>query len=195
MNTVTPLYLHKMPLLAELFATLNSGRHLNRLADHRLWAELEKERSDYERLFDALGYQLRVDDRGFAWFHFDEASSTVSKTTRQLALLWMLIFSTQADAGQHLGRFTDWVIDRKLLATLIENHRAVLEAEGLSEVEYLEQLMKSASNYGFAQPESGHWRLLPAVFRYLDRFEELAGKQDTVSDDDQEAVPHDEEPQ
>lgn len=178
MNTVTPLYLHKMPSLAELFAFLNSGKHLNRLADQRLWAELERERDGYEMLFGAMGYQLRIDDRGFAWFHFDEASSNVSKTSRQLALLWMLIFEAQADAGLHLGRFTDWVIDPKLLGTLNEKNRALLEAEDLCEPEQLEQLMKTASNYGFVMNEANHWRLLPAVLRYLDRFEELAGISD-----------------
>ena len=82
MNTITPLYLHKLPQLNEVFGFLNSGKHLNRLADHRLWAELERERDAYEMLFGALGYTLRLDDRGFAWFHFDEASSNVSKTTQ-----------------------------------------------------------------------------------------------------------------
>ena len=70
MNTNSPLNLHKMPLLSEVFSFLNSGKHLNRMADHRLWAELEREREAYETLFGALGYELRIDARGFAWFHF-----------------------------------------------------------------------------------------------------------------------------
>lgn len=174
MNTITPLYLHKLPQLNEVFGFLNSGKHLNRLADHRLWAELERERDTYEMLFDALGYTLRLDDRGFAWFHFDEASSNVSKTTRQLALLFMLAFEFQADVGLNLGRFTDWLIDDKLLSALVEKNRMLLEAEGLADQDQLEQLLKAASNYGFAANEGNSWRLLPSVFRYLDRFEELA---------------------
>ena len=174
MNTVAPLYLHKLPLLSEIFDFLNSGKHLNRLADHRLWAELERERNAYETLFAALGYALRIDDRGFAWFQVDEASSNVSKTTRQLALLFMLIFELQADAGLNLGRFTDWLIDDKLLVALIEKNRLLLEAEGLAERDQLEQLLRSASNYGFTSVEGNTRRLLPSVFRYLDRFEELA---------------------
>ena len=174
MSTITPLYLHKLPQLNEVFGFLNSGKHLNRLADHRLWAELERERDAYEMLFGALGYTLRLDDRGFAWFHFDEASSNVSKTTRQLALLFMLAFEFQADVGLNLGRFTDWLIDDKLLSALVEKNRMLLEAEGLADQDQLEQLLKAASNYGFAAIEGNSWRLLPAVFRYLDRFEELA---------------------
>lgn len=183
MNMTTPLYLHKLPLLSEIFSFLNSGKHLNRMADHRLWAELEREREAYELLFKSLGYSLRIDDRGFAWFHFDDASSNVSKTTRQLALLFMLLFEFQADLGLHLGRFTDWVIDEALLSALLEKNRLLLEAESLADRDQLEQLLRAASNYGFACAEGNTWRILPAVFRYLDRFEELAHTKDMRDDE------------
>lgn len=174
MNMMTPLYLHKLPLLSELFGFFNSGKHLNRMLEHRLWAELEREREAYELLFKSLGYNLRIDYRGFAWFHFDDASSNVSKTTRQLALLFMLLFEFQADIGLHLGRFTDWLIDDALLDALLEKNRLLLEAEGLADRDQLQQLLRAAGNYGFACAEGNAWRILPAVFRYLDRFEELA---------------------
>lgn len=174
MNMTTPLYLHKLPLLSEIFGFFNSGKHMNRMADHRLWAELERERDAYELLFKSLGYNLRIDDRGFAWFHFDDASSNVSKTTRQLALLFMLLFEFQADIGLHLGRFTDWVIDDALLDAILEKNRLLLEAESLADRDQLQQLLRAAGNYGFASSEGNTWRILPSVFRYLDRFEELA---------------------
>ena len=174
MNMTTPLYLHKLPLLSEIFGFFNSGKHMNRMADHRLWAELERERDAYELLFKSLGYNLRIDDRGFAWFHFDDASSNVSKTTRQLALLFMLLFEFQADIGLHLGRFTDWLIDDALLDAILEKNRLLLEAESLADRDQLQQLLRAAGNYGFASAEGNTWRILPSVFRYLDRFEELA---------------------
>jgi len=173
MNMTTPLYLHKLDCLAEMFDLFNSGKHLNRMSDQRLWAELERERGSYELLFKSLGYRLCIDDRGFAWFHTDDASSGVSKTTRQLALLFMLVFEYQADIGLHLGRFTDWRIDAPLLDAILEKNRLLLEAEGLSDRDLLQQLMRTATNYGFARTEGNAWYLLPAVFRYLDRFEEL----------------------
>ena len=153
---------------------LNAGRHVNRLSEPALWAELEREAPQYERVFGALGYELRIDGRGYAWFQTGDASGTVSKATRQLALLFMLIFEQQADAGQHLGRFVDWRIDRALLTGLLDKNRALLDAEGLAELEPLQQLLDTAVRYGFADAGNGAWRLLPAVFRYLDRFEELA---------------------
>lgn len=188
MNSVAPIYVHKLTQLKDLFGALLSGRHINRLADHALWAELEREQITYETLFDSLGYRLRVDGRGFAWFQTDEATSNVSKTTRQLALLFMLVFEFQADAGLHLGRFTEWLIDHSLLAAILEKNHLLLEAEGLADLEILTQLLKTASNYGFTIADGSGWRLLSAVYRYLDRFEELAqqGQQNGEASEDEE---------
>lgn len=178
----TPIALEQLPRLKDLFAMLNAGRHVNRLAEPALWAELERAAGQYERLFGALGYDLRIDARGYAWFQTSDASATVSKATRQLALLFMLIFEQQADAGQHLGRFAEWRIDRALLTGLLDKNRALLDAEGLAELDPLQQLLDTAVRYGFADAANGAWRLLPAVFRYLDRFEELAGDADLADD-------------
>ncbi len=189
-----PIALEQLSRLKDLFAMLNAGRHVNRLAEPVLWAELEREAAQYERVFGALGYELRIDGRGYAWFQTSEASGTVSKATRQLALLFMLIFEQQADAGQHLGRFVDWRIDRALLASLLDKNRALLDAEGLAELEPLQQLLDTAVRYGFADAANGAWRLLPAVFRYLDRFEELAGNADLAGDAIELAVTEGEAP-
>lgn len=161
---------------------LNAGRHVNRHSEPVLWAELEREEEQYRCVFGALGYELRIDGRGYAWFQTAEASGSVSKATRQLALLFMLIFEQQADAGQHLGRFVDWRIDRVLLTALLDKNRALLDAEGLAEADALAQLLDTAVRYGFADAAHGSWRLLPAVFRYLDRFEELAANAGRASD-------------
>lgn len=174
MSAPSSIDLQRLPVLRELFEHLNAGKHLNRMAQPRLWAELEREQGQYETLFAALGYVLRIDGRGFAWFHSDEGTSNVTRTTRQLALLFMLIFEFKADMGVHLARFTEWPIDVGFLLALIEKNNLLLKAEHLAEVDQLTQLMRTAANYGFAVADGASWRLLPAVFRYLDRFEELA---------------------
>ena len=177
-----PIALEQLSSLKELFAMLNAGRHVNRQSAPLLWAELEREAPQYERVFGALGYELRIDGRGYAWFQTGEASGMVSKATRQLALLFMLIFEQLADAGQHLGRFVDWRIDRALLTSLLDKNRALLDAEGLAELDPLQQLLDTAARYGFAEAANGGWRLLPAVFRYLDRFEALAANINLADD-------------
>ncbi len=170
------LYLGRLPHLGELFELFNAGKHLNRIAEPALWAELEKEQEQYQALFASLGFNLRLDGRGFAWFHFENASSNVSRTTRQLALLFMLLFELKADEGVHLARFTDWRLDSELLTTLMERGHDLLQAEGLDE-EVLAVLLDRACTHGFAVSVAGGWRLLPAVWRYLDHFEELVSQQ------------------
>lgn len=172
------IHLDRLPSLDALFRWFNGGKHLNRQAEPALWVELENNLEAYQALFSALGYELRLDERGFAWFHAEDASSNTSKTTRQFALLFMMIFDTQADAGKTLLRFDEWRLDTAFLQQLVEQHHSLLEAEGLDQ-EGLKSLLDAAVRFGFAQYETGHWRLLPAVCRYLDHFEALADHHQT----------------
>jgi hypothetical protein len=177
--------LAQMPELANIFQWFLSGKHLNRIAHPALWAELEKQEAGYTNLFAALGFELRVDARGFAWFHSKEASSTISKTSRQLALLFMVIFDAQANAGKTLQRFTDWLFDRAWLVEAYKQQQDLLDAEGLTPDKLIETLDQACSR-GFASAEAAGWRLLPAVCRYLDHFESLAlatkeGSEETVA--------------
>ena len=109
-STINTIQLHKLSKLSELFQFFNSGKHLNRLSEPELWAALEQEQSQYEAIFSSLGYRLRLDGRGFAWFHSEESNNNVSKTTRQLALVLMVLFDYQADNQKSLARFGDWLI-------------------------------------------------------------------------------------
>jgi len=170
-----------LPSLAQLFRWFSRGRHLNRLAEPALWEELERNINDYQAIFTALGHELRLDGRGFAWFHQDEGSATTNKATRQLALLFMVLFDTQADAGIPLMKFGHWRIDQTLLTTVYEQHQDLLDAEEL-DLPGLSGLMKTAENFGFARFDSGAWQLLPAVCRYLDHYEELASQVDQAED-------------
>lgn len=170
--------LYNLPHLAELFRLFNGGRHLNRLAEPTLWAELEQRQQDYMALFAGLGYQLMVDGRGFAWFQNEDLSATVSNQSRQLALLFMVIFDTQADAGLALNRFHEWRIERSLLEAAFEQHQELLTAEELN-VDTLLSLLDKAETFGFTRRQGNHWQLLPAVCRYLDHFEALAEQERT----------------
>jgi len=169
--------LNELSRIKELFRLFNNGKHLSRVAEPALWAELERQQGAYIELFSMLGFDLRCDARGFAWFHTEDASSHASKTTRRLALLFLVLFEYQADAGKPLQRFADWRIDKTLLNDLGEKYRDLLAAEEL-DAEALRGLLGAAERYGFARNEAGVWYLLPAVYRYLDHFEELALQRD-----------------
>ena len=190
----TAFTLESMPSLAELFRLFLSGKHLNRIAEPALWAELEKQEEVYRSLFAALGYELRIDARGFAWFHAPQANSLIGKTSRQLALLFMVIFDAQANLGKPLLRFGDWRIDRDWLEEVHKQQQEVLDAEGISP-DGLVDLINRAASLGFALSEPNGWRLLPAVCRYLDHFEALAAVAQVVGDEGEESMESDSTPE
>ncbi|MGZ8238612.1 MAG: condensin complex protein MksE [Methylobacter sp.] len=167
--------LNHTPQLQELFKKLSSGAHLNRVTDTELWVELENHQADYDALFAALGFVLVVDGRGFAYFKSDQAGSYTGKLTRRLALLLMLLFEYQADQGLHLFQFQQWRIDTAFLDNLWQHYHGVLEAEEISHLHMLKEIFDSAVRIGFLAFSDGAYWLLPAVHRYLDLFEELAG--------------------
>lgn len=168
----SPVDLSRLSQLEVFFKELSNGKHINRSASPDLWVELEQNQETYLQLFKALGYALRIDGRGFAWFQNDEAGSNINKSSQQFALLFMVIFDTQADAGKPLLRFEDWIISRNMFETIYEQHQEVLDSEGLAVPELLDLLERSAK-FGFARNEHGNWRLLPAVWRYLDHYEAI----------------------
>lgn len=166
--------LKQLPQLKALFKLLSSGAHLNRLQDTDLWLDLDKHYAAYEGLFAALGFTLVMDGRGFAYFKTDQASAYTGKLTRRLALLLMLLFEYQADQGLHLFQFQQWRIDTSLLETLSQHYHALLEAEEMASTQALTETLERATRVGFAIYDDGCFWLLPAVYRYLDLFEELA---------------------
>ena len=171
---MTTINLDKLTCLENLFSRLSkNGEHINRTSDALLCANLEKELPSYEALFSALGYDLRVDSRGFAWFHTNENSAAANQNTRRLALFFMVIFEYQGDAGKPFRRFGDWRVDQALLSEVYIQHKEVLMAEGITQEEFPD-ITKIASRFGFMREENGAFYLLPAVYRYLDHFEVLA---------------------
>lgn len=168
--------------LQALFSHFSNGKYLNRFHDHELWVALEKHQESYHQLFKHLGYDLRIDQRGFAWFWCEEATSNTSAKTRKMALFLLCLLEFQADQGLQLARFMEWDISLGLLQAIAEKHAALLEAEQLGDSEQLVGIMSQLVKHGFAaeQQDGGSWRLLSATYRYLDEFEVLSKQLDRV---------------
>lgn len=181
--------LNELAHLAKLFNLFHSGRHLNRLTDAALWFELEQKSEQYKYLFLNLGFDLRIDNRGFAWFHNEETSSNMNKQSRQLALLIMVIFDHQADAGRSLGQFDEWTINNDLLEQIYKKRKDVMDAEELDQGA-LTKIFESAARKGFVKHENNNWHLLPSIHRYLDHFKaisEKASKSDVINYEEEAA--------
>ena len=168
-----------------LFETLSAGVHLEASQNLVLWNALTGEyREHYAQLFSHLGQSLKIDPRGFAYFEIEDSDA---KGTRPLALLYLLIFQKQADAGQDLVRFDQWVLDGKFLQDLREMNQDLLRSERLDSDDRWKTLLNKAVNLGFFAREGSSYVLLPSSWRFLDLFQELA-QEHRASEESEEEV-------
>lgn len=184
--------LKELTELKSLYDLFTSGHHLTRVAHPALWAAFERGLEGYKAVFSALGYELVVDGRSYAWFEPTETSTPTGKKSKTLALLFMCIFNTQADHGESVDRFTHWRIDETFLATCYMAHQDILRDEGITQTDFI-RLLDMTVKYGFARRQMGYWELLPSVSRYLDHFEALASHRDDEQQSAQEPVLMDED--
>lgn len=167
-----------------LFEVLSDGVHIEPSQNMVLWNALTGEHRDhYAQLFSHLGQQLTIDPRGFAYFGIDDSDA---KGTRPLALLYLLIFQKQADAGQDLVRFDKWILDSKFLQELREKNQDLLRSEKLDNDDRWKTLLNKAVNLGFFCREGSSYTLLPATWRFLDLFLELATELQALGEQNQE---------
>jgi len=177
--------LEQLPQLSELFKKLNSGSHINKYSDNKLWIEIEKQQESYKELFKTLGFEFVVDARGFSYFKTEQSNSNTNKLTQRLALIMLIIFEYQANAGADLHRFDQWRIDNEFLSIVWQESHALLEAEEINTLTELSDILDSGCRVGFIVKENNHYRLLSAIHRYLDLFIELqkSDKPDTTTDE------------
>lgn len=181
--TEQTINLGELTALPELFKDMIRGRHIGRLNDSALWNNLEEQADQYTRLFAALGMDLQIDPRGFAWLENPREDQPMSKRVREIALVLLLIYEYQASQGHSLEEFDRWHIDHELLRRVQESNRDLLETERIPSADELATILKAAVARGFARVEDGGWRLLPAVRRFTDRFEALAAASAIGGDD------------
>ncbi len=83
----------------------------------------------------------------------------------------------------HLAQFQQWRLDTVLIDKLCQHYHTLLEAEEMGNLQTLKEIMDSAVRVGFMMLDDGAYRLLPAVHRYLDLFQELAQARRSEPDD------------
>lgn len=165
--------LDKLDHLQEIFEKLSSGQHLDATYDSELWAALQGERKDdYATLFKKLGMTLKIHPHNFAYFEFDDKNQ---KSSRRLLLLFILLFKFKSDEGANLLKFTDQELDESFFENLKNKNTDILDGESLKEGEW-SKIIRNAVKLGFIRKNGGNYYLLPATWRFLDLFLELAAK-------------------
>lgn len=186
--------LEQLSALAPLYRKMRMGTHIGRLNEPLLWANLEANHDDYARMFRALGYQLGMDPRGFAWLDEEREDaadeSRLTKKVRSLAVFIAALFDFQAGAGKSLNSFTGWRLDEQLLGRVLDSQRESLAGVEVSSVDDMRDQLRTATNWGFCLQVDGGWRLLPAISRFTDSFADAAR---VVTDEGVEHVEDDQE--
>ena len=79
------LVLTNLHRLSQLFHRMSRGYHLSVSSAPELWGELKRDEETYRTLFKALGYQLHVDPRNFAWLQSEAENVRAITQKKQVA--------------------------------------------------------------------------------------------------------------
>lgn len=163
------LDLSEMSQLAPIFRELFKGFHISR-RDPELYAQLSNAQDQYRTLFKALGFELVCDTRGFYYFVPELAATQVNKTAQRLALFTFILVEHLADQGRDPVAVLDGgSLGRDELPSMLEKYRDLfLQAEVQTQDELEEKIMRRMTQLGFAAEETGIFRFLPPMHRFLD---------------------------
>lgn len=161
--------LKELTQLPTIFRELLKGYHISR-RDPELYSQLSTLQDQYRALFRSLGFELVCDSRGYYYFVPEQMGSQVNKTAQRLALFTFIIIEHLADQGRDpLAVLDGGSIGRDELAPLLEKYRDLfLQAEISSNEELDEKILRRLTQLGFASDNSGIYRFLAPMHRFLD---------------------------
>ncbi|WP_434457930.1 chromosome partitioning protein [Stutzerimonas urumqiensis] len=163
------LDLSELSLLAPIFRELFKGYHISR-REPELYTQLSNLQDAYRALFRALGFELVCDTRGFYYLVPEQMGAQVNKTAQRLALFTFILVEHLADQGRDpLAVLDGGSLGRDELPALLDKYRDLfVQAEVISQEELEEKVMRRLTQLGFAAEESGIYRFLPPMHRFLD---------------------------
>lgn len=168
----------ELPLLDEIFNMLASGRHISTDAGEHYQA-LQKHHELFTALFQALGFRMVYDSRGFYYF---EASENPSPQAQKMAIFVFILIEALADEAESIERSLfqqDWVID-ELPHLRRERYRGFLKQLGVEPtVEDLSKIVIALDRFGFvARLDDRRFTFLTPAYRLLDICQEVAAAAD-----------------
>lgn len=161
--------LKELSQLAPIFRELLKGGHISR-RDPELYSQLSNLQDSYRALFKAQGFELVCDSRGFYYFVPEQMGAQVNKTAQRLALFTFILVEHLADQGRDpLAVLDGGSLGRDELPPLLEKYRELFQqAEVSTQDELEEKVMRRLTQLGFAFDDSGSYRFLAPMHRFLD---------------------------
>lgn len=168
--------------LREIFATLLHGRHIS-AEDGVEYYSLRDHAHDYTRLFLALGFDLVVDPRGFAYFR---SENDAGKEMAACALFLFIFLQHWDDQGKELQ--TELFNPNGFRLSELPHFKKASWSELLEQVkvttaEQLREVCKQMARLGFlTRLDDETYRFRKPVFRFLDVCLELLDENTKVHD-------------
>lgn len=171
MNTID---LSRMSELNHINKKLISGYHISE-QDLQLWQQLDHEFESYEALFNALGYQLIHDARGFYYLSMDESTPSMGKTSRAFALTLFILIEHFANSGKDpLRVIFEQPLDLEIMQQLVQLNKHLFDQlEIFSGSDLRKDVFMKMVRLGLAKQCEAGFLLQSPIYRYLDALLEI----------------------
>lgn len=174
-----------LPKLAEIFEALRRGKHIS-VRDGDIFHALKRQHSQYEALFDSLGFKLVHHSRDFFYF-FDTANFT--ELSARMAVFMFILVESLADKGESVEEtvLTRRFTYRDLPHLQGERCRTYMREAGVTTPEDLAKIVQTMERFGFARRlDEESFVFEVSIYRFLDLCMEMAAdteQEQAVSDE------------
>lgn len=172
---LTLVDLDLIPNLKKIFQALLRGRHISN-EDFNLYHELQDRESTYDALFEALGYGLVSDRRGYYFLVPENSDLTMNATTQKMCLLVFVLVDLLADLGRDpIHVLTRSSVDLGEITTLMhDRYGDLLEEGGFPTTDSISKYFATVfQRLGFATVNGNILRFRPPIYRFVDVCEEV----------------------
>lgn len=172
---MTHIDLSQLSELKTINKKLMSGYHISE-HDTALFQQLDLAFESYQALFNALGYTLVHDARGYYYLQTDEGTANMGKISRAFALTIFVLIEHFANAGKDpLSALFDTNIDLALMMELVQTNKSLFDQlEIFSGSDMRRDVCLRMVRLGIARETEDGFKILAPAHRYLDALSEMA---------------------
>jgi hypothetical protein len=173
--------LPELPKLAEIFEALRRGKHLS-VRDGDSFQALKRQHSEYETLFEQLGFKLLHHPRDF--FYFLDTNNFTELSARMAVFMFILVESL-ADKGDAVE---ETVLTRRFAYKDLphlqgERCQTYMREAGIATAEDLAKIVQTMERFGFARRlDEESFVFEVAIYRFLDLCMEMAAQAERQQD-------------
>ncbi|KAF0189322.1 MAG: hypothetical protein FD168_577 [Desulfobulbaceae bacterium] len=173
-----------LPQLEEIFDALRRGRHLCAADGKPYWA-LRDNLTDYQDLFQYLGFHLQEHPRDFFYFR---GKDNLSPQASRMAVFVFILIESLSDQGEPV---VDTLMTRVFAISELPHlksarYRAYLKEAGASGEEDMLKIVSSLERFGFVQRSTDEsFTFRTPAYRFFDVCIEILNRDEIPSTEEQ----------